>query len=112
MRRGTLLFALLSLLYLAVTVPSERAAFARVFEDFNLLLPWTTELFLAIPTTALYVAALAIGLGLLLAQWLARDQVSATWVNTLVFAGCCLVLCLFHVTMTGPVLRLFEAMSR
>jgi hypothetical protein len=96
---------------LAILTTYVRARFQRVFADFNVTLPPTTQWIMDIAPAAFPLFCVGLAVGLLLKDLVVRDPSTALRVNVVVALGLFCLLAVVALTLLLPMVSLNEKLS-
>ncbi len=99
------------LAFLAILTTYVRARFQRVFADFNVTVPPTTQWIMDIAPAAFPLFCVALAVALLLKELVVREPTTALRVNVVVALGLFCLLVAVALTLLLPMVALLERLS-
>ena len=106
-----LMVACACLCFLAWYIPADRRMYARLFNDFEVELPRSTQFVLAIPDAAFPAVAFLFGITVLVVQWRVREKHIAAVFHMFVIAFCCLAFVAYRESLLHPIAALISALN-
>ena len=97
---------------LAWFIPYSRGQFVAIFQEFDVELPYFTILLLRIPSFVFPSAAFAIAIVMGIVQFAAPSRTTAAMFHIVVIALCVLTFIIYHVAVSGPLLKLIDGLSK
>ena len=108
---ATFVIACGCLAFLAWNVSTDRRIFVGLFNDFEVELPSSTRLILAIPDLAFPAVAVLLATAMLAVQWFACEKRNATVFHMFVIAVSCLAFVAYRESLIRPLVSLIDALS-